>query len=85
MRCEKCEEPLKKTKLHFSKLPDILVIQVARIGKERSLIDDTEIELSTEALDMGSFTDTPEEEIMYDFESAVCIEKKCLFPLVVIG
>jgi hypothetical protein len=85
MNCEGCSEPLKKTKLHFEKLPDVLVIQVARFSKERSLMDETEIELSTESLDLGSFTSTPEEEMMYDFECAVCIEKKCLFPLVVIG
>jgi ubiquitin C-terminal hydrolase len=34
---------LKKTKLHFSKLPDVLIIQVARIGKDKSSLDDTEI------------------------------------------
>jgi uncharacterized UBP type Zn finger protein len=59
MRCETCGEPLKKTKLHFSKLPDILIIQVARFAKERGQVDETEIELSTESLDMGSFTSTP--------------------------
>lgn len=34
---------------------------------------------------MGTFTDNPDEEIIYDFESVVCIEKGCLFPIVVVG
>ena len=85
MNCEKCALPLKKTKLHFERLPDILIIQIARMGKDGNSIDLTPIELSTDSLDMGAFTGRPEEEILYDFESAVCIEKNCVFPLVVMN
>ena len=66
MNCEGCSEPLKKTKLHFLKLPDILIIQVARMGRDGTL-DKTPIELTTDSLDMGSFTDRTNEEILYDF------------------
>lgn len=48
-------------KLHFDKLPDILIIQIARIGKEGSPIDETPVELSLDALDMGPLTSHPEE------------------------
>ena len=55
------------------------------MGKDGATIDQTPVELSTDSLDMGSFTDKPQQQIFYDFESAICIEKGCLFPLVVIG
>ena len=41
--CEHCGYILKKTKLHFDKLPDILVIQIARMGKEGTFVDETPI------------------------------------------
>ena len=43
MSCEHCGYLLKKTKLHFDKLPDILVIQIARMGKEGTFVDETPI------------------------------------------
>lgn len=55
------------------------------MAKDGSSIDQTQVELSTESIDMGPFTDKPEEEVLYDFESAVCIEKGCLYPVVVMG
>lgn len=48
-------------------------------------MDETEVALSTESLDLGSFTSTPEEEVWYDFEAAICLEGGCLFPLVVVA
>ena len=41
MSCDQCSEPLKKTKLHFQKLPDILIIQIARVGKDGASLDQT--------------------------------------------
>ncbi len=66
MNCE-CGEPLTKKRLHFMRLPDILVVQISRMSKDGSNIDQTPVELSTASLDLGPFTNKPEEEVIYDF------------------
>jgi hypothetical protein len=40
-------------------LPDILIIQIARMGKDGSSMDPTAVELSTDPLDLGCFTARP--------------------------
>ena len=52
---------LKKARLHFNKLPEILMVQIGRMGKEGSLVDETPVELRTAPLDLGPFTSSPEE------------------------
>ena len=49
------------------RLPDILVVQISRMSKDGSNIDQTPVELSTASLDLGPFTNKPEEEVIYDF------------------
>lgn len=61
MNCEKCETHMHKIKIHFLRLPDFLIIQIARMNKEGSLIDETPVEFSAESLDLGPFYSHPDE------------------------
>jgi hypothetical protein len=37
------------------------------MAKDGASIDDTPVELSTDSLDLGAFTDKPEQQVLYDF------------------
>ena len=52
------------------------------MGKDGNSIDDTALELDLKELDMGPFTEDSDNVLFYDLETAICIEKGCLFPVI---
>lgn len=80
--CPTCKEKLNKKKIHFSQLPDYLIVQVNRMGNDGNSIDHTKLEFSLEDMDLGPFTDNKDASILYRLESMVALENGCLFPVV---
>ena len=52
------------------------------MGKDGNSIDDTLLQLDFEPLDMGPYTEHNESVMLYDLETAICLEKGSFFPVV---
>lgn len=80
-----CKQMMLKSKITFRQLPQYLIIQINRMRADNNSINDTKVELSTQSIDMGSLTSNKEVSVMYNFETAICYENACSFPVVAIS
>lgn len=80
-----CKGALSMTKMGIESLPDYLVILIKRMRSDMNSIDDTKLEFPGAELDLSGFLAGDTGSNKYKFETAMCLENTCSYPVVALN